>query len=108
MLIQTDNRTRGRPADAVDAHAEPPRSVKLLRRLQVFALGDRLFFIADEPWFDSLQLLHEVGDFDHQIAYDREIAKRLDSDRSRLIRCQKSRAGQLWIAVDHHPATAAD
>src|SRR5262245_24178111 len=49
MLVQADDGARGVAAEAIDAHAELLVALQLLRRLQVFALGDRLLFLADDP-----------------------------------------------------------
>src|SRR5262245_18838287 len=108
MLIQPDDRARRVAAEAIDAHAELLIAVQLLRRLQIFAFADRLLFVADEPGFDGLQLVHEVGDLDDQVAHDGEIAQRFDADRAGIVGRQESGAGQFRIAIDHHPATAAD
>src|SRR5262245_19839768 len=99
MLIQPDDRARGVAAEAIDAHAELLVALQLLRRLKVFTLGERLIFFADDPGFDGLQLVHELGDLDDQVAHYGEVAKRLDADRAWVVGRQKSGAGQLRLAV---------
>src|SRR4029450_5995249 len=47
MLVQPDDRASGVTAEAIDAHAELLIGVQLLRGLQVFALAERLLFLAD-------------------------------------------------------------
>src|SRR5262245_15678061 len=108
MLVQPDDRARGVAAEAIDAHAELLVALQLLGRLQVFALGERFLFFADDPGLDGLQLVHEFGDLDDQVAHYGEKAQRFDADRARVVGRQESGAGQLGLAIDHHPATAAD
>src|SRR5262245_6415983 len=47
MLVQPDDRAGGVAAEAIDAHAELLIDVQLFRRLQIFALAERLLFLAD-------------------------------------------------------------
>src|SRR5262249_32672588 len=108
--VQTVNRTGCVAQHAIDTHAELLVAVKLLRSLKIFALGNWLLLVADEPWLATLQLGHEVGDFDYQVTDYREVVQWLDTDGlplSSVVR-KKGGTGQLGLAVHHHAATSAD
>ena len=75
--------------------------------MQVFAFGDGLFFLADEPGLHFLQLAHEVVHGDDEIANDGKIAKGLDADGSGRVVGEEGGAGELRLAVHHHAATSA-
>ena len=53
-------------------------------------------------------LLTKSPDADHQVALDREVRERLDAHRPGQQVAQEGLARELRLAVDHHPAAAAD
>ena len=99
---------RGIAEHAVDAGAVLLVHVALLRRLQVFAFLERARLGRDDVGRDGLELVDEVARIHHQILLDREVRQRLDTQLFRVVVPQKGPAGQHGLAVDHHPATAAD
>src|SRR5215510_2780209 len=106
--IEPVHRTRRIAQHAVDAHTELLVFVKLLRRLQVLAFSQRFLVLANDVRFHAHEFAHEIADVDDEIADDREVAKRLDANRSGRVLGQERRARQLRLAIDRHPAAAAD
>src|SRR6266542_2270184 len=68
LLVQAVDRAGSVTQHAVDAHAELHVVVHLLRRLPVFAIGQRFVVLADDPGFHPAQFSHEVADLDDEIA----------------------------------------
>ena len=83
--VETIDGAGGVAEHAVDAHAELLEGLELFGSLQIFAFGDGLFFLADEPGLHLLELAHEVIHGDDEIAYDGKIAERLDADGFRRV-----------------------
>src|SRR6266567_3506001 len=83
--IETVNRTRGVAQHAIDAHAELFVAIELVRGLEVFSLGRRPLFFADQPGLDTLQLGHEVGVLYDQVADDGKVAQRLYAPGSAVL-----------------------
>ena len=108
--IETIYRTGGVTQQAIDAHAELLVAIELVRSLEVFAFGNRLFVSANEPGLDALQLAHEVSDFDHQVPDHGKIAQRLHPHRSSVpsVVRKEGGAGQFGLAVHHHPAASTN
>src|SRR5260370_21761953 len=74
----------GRVAEhAVDAFAELAELIDLIHGLAVLAGAKRQFLLADDPWLDGLQLVHEVLHVDDEVAHDREVLQRLGRDGAR-------------------------
>src|SRR5438067_12490131 len=65
--IQSVHRTRGITQQAIDAHAELPEGLRLLRRLEVFAIHQASLFFPNQPWFRFGKLLQEIRDVDDEI-----------------------------------------
>src|SRR5712692_2831428 len=93
---------------AVDAFAELAELIDLLHRLAMLAGTERVLLLPDDPRFDGLQLVHEVLHVDDEVANDREVLERLDSDGSGPVVAEEGVAGELRGSVDHHPAAPAD
>src|SRR4029434_8856812 len=93
---------------AVDAHAELLVLVELLRRLDVLAFPQRFLVLANDVRLDAHELAHEIAHVDDQITDDRKVAKGLDAYRAGRVVREERCAGQLRLAVDRHPAAAAD
>src|SRR5213080_1696850 len=108
--IETIYRTGGVTQQAIDAHAELLVAIELIRSLEVFAFGNRLFVSANEPGLDALQLAHKVSDFDHQVPDHGKIAQRLHPHRSSVpsVVRKEGGAGQFGLAVHHHPAASTN
>ena len=68
---------------AVDAHAELLVPVQFFGSLPVFARGNGLLRLANDPGLHFFQLAHEVADLDHEIPHHGEIAQGFHPYRSR-------------------------
>src|SRR5207237_8848775 len=108
--IETIYRTGGVTQQAIDAHAELLVAIELIRSLEVFAFGNRLFVSANEPGLDALQLAHKVSDFDHQVPDHGKIAQRLHPHRSSVPSVVKKEggAGKFGLGVQHNPAASTN
>src|SRR5262249_3843619 len=106
--VEAVDRARRIAEHAVDAHAVLLVVLELLRGLPILTLGDRLLHLPYDPWLDAHQFPHEVPDVDDEVADDRKVAKRLDPDRSGRVVAEERGACELGLAVDGHPAAAAD
>src|SRR6266404_6663795 len=81
LIVQAVHRA-GRVAEhAVDAFAELAELVDLLHGLAVLTCAERVILLADDPWLDRLQLVHEAFHVDDEIADDWEVLQWLDGDR---------------------------
>src|SRR5262249_40843672 len=105
--LQPVDRTGGITEHAIDAHAVLLVLCQLFRRLQVFPRVYRFLFLWDEPGFDFLELVQEIVEVDYQVAKDRKIGQRLNTDGIGIVILEKGGAGKFRIAIDHHSATAA-
>jgi hypothetical protein len=106
--VEPVDRAGGVAKHAVDAHAVLLEGFELFGSLQILAFGDGLFFLTNEPGLHFLELAHEVVHSDDEVADDGKIAERLDANGRRRVIGEESGAGELWLAVDEHAATAAD
>src|SRR5438874_11271374 len=108
--IETIYRTGGVTQQTIDAHAELLVAIELIRSLEVFAFGNRLFVSANEPGLDALQLAHKVSDFDHQVPDHGKIAQRLHPHWPTVptVVRHEAGAGRYGLAVHHHPAASTN
>src|SRR5688572_29832493 len=107
VWIQSIDRARRIAEHAVDAHAVLLVLVQLVRRLEMLPFGDWLLFVADDPGLHGNELAHEVADLHDEIADDGKVGERLHLHWSGRVVGEECRAGQLGLAVHHHPAASA-